>query len=709
MQRKFLSWLFILICTAFALAGLLSFFQFQRQSEARARDLMSNRLHDLMLLVRFSQDNMNHVMQINNESTLERTRAAAEIIRLNPDIINSEEAMQGLCNDLGADQLCVSNEKGVIVAAIPKSTLGFDLSAHEQSRPFMECIRTPGYELIQRPQSNAHSGQILQYAGVTRQDTPGIIQLGFKPQHEQMVRASANFEKLASKILGSDTGHIVAFRDGCMLNRNTLNIPSSTLLALPLNKVGETTLGGKDYATFAIEENGLRLVALTPWREISKISYKSLRYLLLSNIGLFALMFIVVWLLLRIYVLGGLQRINNSLRRITEGYTEERVNEKSTPEFTRLSTGINTMVESIQSFSEQKRERLQKELQLAGAIQNTVLPHTFPAFPERQEFDIYATCEQAHGVGGDFYDFFMPDSKHLSILLGDVTATGIPAALFMMRAISIIRELANDGLTPQQLLTKANKILCSEGANMRMSLFYGRLNVMTGDFRFVNAGTPQALLSHFGEEYEMLAMRSGAIVGAHTGATYTECRRTLKPGDRLFLYTHGVLAAADSDHTPFGAARLQEALKAEAPTIADVPRRIRAALRQYTGEMEQNNDITMLAVEFRGEWCCMAQCEVQASAPERLSNMLEQKLESVFAAPNSIIELQNSLRNICDVMPPDTHISANLRCNEQKALLTLTYNQPLFNPLILLPELPVDSTDYSTDNERSTLKLSKSL
>ena len=105
----------------------------------------------------------------------------------------------------------------------------------------------------------------------------------------------------------------------------------------------------------------------------------------------------------------------------------------------------------------------------------------------------------------------------------------------------------------------------------------------------------------------------------------------------------------------------------------------------------------------------MAQCEVQASAPERLSNMLEQKLESVFAAPNSIIELQNSLRNICDVMPLDTHISANLRCNEQKALLTLTYNQPLFNPLILLPELPVDSTDYSTDNERSTLKLSKSL
>lgn len=709
MQRKFLSWLFVLICTAFALAGLLSFLQFQRQSEARARDLMSNRLHDLMLLVRFTQDNMNHVAQINDESTLELTRAAAEIIRLNPTVIDSPEALQGLCNELGADQLCITNQDGMVIAGVPKSVLGFNLSKHEQSRPFMECIHTPGFELLQRPRNNALNGQVLQYAGVTRPDEPGVIQLGFKPQHEQTVRASADFEKLAGKILGSDAGHIVAFRDGRLLNRAALNIPTSTLLALPLDNVGEVTLGGKDYATYAIEENGMRLVALTPWREISKISYKSLRYLLLSNLGLFAFMFIVVWLLLRIYVLGGLRRINKSLRRITEGYTAERVDEKSTPEFTRLSTGINTMVDAIQAFGEQKRERLQKELQLAGAIQSTVLPHTFPAFPERNEFDIYATCDQAHSVGGDFYDFFMPDDKHLCFLLGDVSATGIPAALYMMRAISITRELANDGLTPQNLLTKANKRLCAEGADMRMSLFYGRLNISTGDLRFVNAGTPQALLSHNGGEYEMLSMRSGAIVGAHAGATYRECRRTLRPGNRLFLYTHGVLAAADADHIPFGALRLQEALRAEAPTVADVPRRVRAALRQYTGNLEQNNDITMLAIEFRGKWSCHAHCDITAAAPEKLILMLQQKLESVLAAPDSITELQHAVSEICKTLPAECSVNAMLRCNEQEARLTLTYNLPQFNPLILLPNLPLDRAVYSTDNEASRLKFSKAL
>lgn len=709
MQRKFLSWLFVLICAAFAVAGALSFLQFQRQSEARAKDLMSSRLRDLMLLVKFSQENMRHVVEINDESTLERTRAAAEIIRLNPAVLDSLEDLQGLCNDLGAAQICVSDKSGLVIAGAPKSVLGYNLAQHEQSRPFLECITSPGFEVIQRPQGNGLNGELIQYAGVTRPDEPGVIQLGFKAQHEQMVRESINFSKLADNILGKDAGHIIAFQEGRMLNKQALNLPTSILLSLPLNKVSEVTLGGTNYATYVIESNGMRLVALMPWREISKISFKSLRYLLLSNIGLFVFMFVIVWLLLRIYVLGGMRRINTALHRITEGYTEERVNEKSTPEFTRLSTGINAMVDAIQSYGEQKRERLQKELQLAGAIQSTVLPSTFPAFPDNPEFDIYATCDQAHSVGGDFYDFFMPDSKHLCFMLGDVAATGIPAALYMMRAISITRELANTGATPQNVLTKANKILCREGADMRLSLFYGRLNIITGDLRFVNAGTPQALRCHNGGQYEMLTMTSGAILGAHAEATYQECRVTLQPGDRLFLHTHGVLAAADVDLTPFGAVRLQEALQADAPTVADVPRRVRAALRQYTREMEQSNDITMLALEFRGKWSIHARKNVTADNPAPLTTMLQEKLESVFAAPDSITNLIKAVGDIMSVLPPETEVEAYLRCNEQEARLNLTYNQPQFNPLIVLPHLPLERVDFRSDNNSSTLKLRQSL
>ncbi|MBR3926577.1 MAG: SpoIIE family protein phosphatase [Akkermansia sp.] len=709
MQRKFLTWLLVLICSAFAVAGLLSFLQFQRQAESRAKALMSNRLYDLMLLIRFTQDNMRHVEQINDRSTLERTRAAARIISQNPAIIKDYELMQGLCNELGATQLCISNEEGTIVAGVPKNVVGFKLGDHEQSRYFLDCINEPGHELVQRPRNSALDGKLLQYAGVTRPDAPGVLQLGFAVQHEQSVREAIGLDTLIEQVMQGASEHVIAFRDGQLLNRGALNLPTSTLLSQPLNSVGEVSTGGVSYATYAIEENGIRLVSFMPWQEISKVSFKSLRYMLLSNMVLFLLMFVIVWWLLRIYVLSGLQRINNGLRRITEGYTEERIEEKSTPEFTRLSTGINAMVDSLQSYADQKREHLMKELHLAAAIQHTVLPSKFPAFPDRTDFDIYASCLQAQTVGGDFYDFFMPDDKHICFLLGDVSGTGIPAALFMMRAISIIRELANTGATPRELVTGTNKILCREGADMKLSLFYGRLNVSTGDLRFVNAGTPQALLCHVSGNYEMLAMHSGAVLGAYSGAAYSECRFHLQPGDRLFLYTQGVINATDSEHTPFGAARLQEALTRETSSVSETIRGIRAALQQFTGNMEQKSDITMLSLEYRGKWTINYHTSFTAGEPAAFEKTLQEKLESVFAAPDSITELQAAVTAILNVFAPDTRVHIQLRCNEQEARLTLTYNQPHFNPLIVLPHLPLDKITFLTSQESSTLKLRKSL
>ncbi len=710
MQRKFLSWLFVLICAAFVVAGGLSYLQFHRQAESRAKALMSNRLHDLMLLIRFTQENVKHMEQINDATTLERARALAEIIRLKPDIIDDQEALQGLCNDLGADQICVSDEKGVIIAGVPASVVGYDLNQHEQSRPFLRCIHNNGFELVQHPRTNGQSGQFIQYCGVSRPDSPGVVQLGFTLRHELTARDSVTFEKLARNILGDTSGYIVAFRDGQFMNRGALNLPASTILSIPLNTVQEIDIAGKSHATYAIEEDGMRLIAFMPMREINKISAKSLRYLLWSNIGLFVLMFVVVWFLLRRYVLSGLHRINYSLRRITEGYTEERVDVKDTPELTRLSTGINAMVDALQAFNEQKRERLNKELQLASAIQSTVLPNKFPAFPEQTAFDIYATSAQAHVVGGDFYDFFMPDSRHICFLLGDVVDSGIPAALFMMRAISVIRELANTGATPQELVTKANKTLCTGSSGMRLSLFYGRLNITTGDLRFVNAGTPQALRRSPGSDYEMLAMNSGALLGAHAGASYTECRMMLTPGDRLFLYTNGVLHATDGEHTHFGAARLQEALRAPAKNISDVPIQVRTALQQFTGNMEQQSDCTMLALEFRGKWRAHAEIATTAEQYELLLQPLQEKLESVFAAPDDITALQNTVKEIMLALPPTTQVELQLNCNEQEAQLFIHYNQPQLNPLTNLPNLPVDKATYSTDREKSsTLKLRKTL
>lgn len=710
MRLKFLSWLFLLICAAFAVAGMLAYTQFQRQAHDRATQIMSTRLSDLLELITYTQASMKHVMEINDASTLERARALAEIIRLDPSVLQSQEALQGLCNDLGCNELNITDEHGAVIASVPSSNKGYKMDGHEQSRPFMRCIAEPGFELSQRLPQGATDG-IRQYAGVSRLDQPGIVQLGIASRHEQTVRASSSFGKLAANFRLGKRGHIIAFRDGALLNQGQFSFPTADLLALPLDKPSSIDISDEEYFTYAVGKDGFRLVGLLPRSEMTEMSRQNLWRLLRSNVFLFIVEFILVWILLQRMVLSGLSRIVNSLRRITEGFKDERVDVKSCPEFLRLSTGINNMVDSLQNYAEQSKQRMQRELELARSIQSTVLPNEYPAFPNHPEFDIYATCTQAHELGGDFYDFFMPDSQHLCFLVGDISAQGVPAALFMMRAISTIRGIAFATRDVEELVKKANASLC-EGSTpgMRLSLFYGILHIASGQLNFVNAGKPQALLQHEKAEFERISMNSGPAMGYLPDASYTACTLTLEPGDRLFLYTDGVLEATNADNTPFDILRLQKALQQDAPAISDVPRNVYTALRTFTSESEPNRDITMLAFEYRGKKRNRASISFPAGEPGNMDTLLDEQLESVFAAPPAIQDIHSSLHCILGKLPPDCAIALNIRCDEEEAEISLHYGMPLFNPLVSLPHLPLDHTEFHADPATgSTLKLWKKL
>lgn len=709
MRIKFLSWLFLLICAAFAVAGILAYAQFQRQAQDRATQIMSTRLSDLLELITYTQASMKHVMEINDASTLERARALAEIIRLNPDILQSQEALQGLCNDLGAIELNVTDGQGIVIAAVPASNKGKDISSQELGRPFMQCIKEPGFELCQRPRNNGDD--IRQYTGVHRLDQPGLVLLGIAGQHEQTVRAGASFGKLAANFKLGRNGHIIAFREGSLLNREQLSFPTSDLLALPLDKASEVSIADAEYFTYAVSKDGFRLVGLIPRSEMTDMSRQNLWRLLRSNVFLFIVEFILVWILLQKLVLSGISRIDTSLRRITEGFKDERVNVKSCPEFLRLSTGINDMVDSLQTYAEQGRQRLQREMELARAIQSTILPNSFPAFPGHPEFDIYATCSQANEVGGDFYDFFMPDAQHLCFLVGDINATGVPAALFMMRAISTIRGMAFATRDVEELARKANTTLCEGNPpGMRLSLFYGILQVNSGTLRFFNAGKPQALIQHDKEEFERLAMNSGPAMGYLPDASYSACELELQPGDRLFFYTEGVLTATNADNTPFDILRLQQALQQQANLLSDLPANVYAALRAFSGDMGPNKDITMLAFEYKGKKRNSAKLSFTAGEPASMDNLLDEQLESVLAAPRDIQDLHSALHCILSQLPPDCAITLDMRCDEEEAEINLHYDIPRFNPLISLPHLPLDRTEFSAGPAAgSTLRIWKKL
>ena len=261
------------------------------------------------------------------------------------------------------------------------------------------------------------------------------------------------------------------------------------------------------------------------------------------------------------------------------------------------------MISYIRSFVQitAEKERIGAELNVATQIQADMLPRIFPAFPERKEFDIYATMDPAKEVGGDFYDFFLVDDDHLAVVIADVSGKGVPAALFMVIAKTLIKNHAQNKDTPGQVFTQTNEQLCEgNDAGLFVTAWMGVLEISTGKFVYVNAGHNPPLLRRNGGKFEWLKSRPGFVLAGMEGVRYRENEMELQPGDMLFLYTDGVTEATNANQELFGEDRLLEALNEQPrlPVSALLPK-IKKSIDHFVGEAEQFDDITMLSLNYR--------------------------------------------------------------------------------------------------------------
>lgn len=700
MRRIFLTWLVAVTCSVVALTLTAAYAHFIRHAEEQAGEMMDARLDDLMELIRHSEDSTRHVMEVNDAGNIQRARALAELLRLNPALLKDQEALQGVCNELGAAQLAVADERGMVQAAVPASHVGDSLADSDNTRAFLACIEDPDAELSLRPQLSSGEKEMVQYAGVHRRDARGVVMLGMLTAHEQELRANASFGKLAANYHLGERGRIVAIRDGLVLNPDTVPLSETELLGLPLEKTAELNLNNEAFIAYATEYKGFRLVGLLPLREIADRALKLLGTVLVSDAVLFLLVVAVAAVLLQVYVLRNLQRVNGSLRRIGGGDLTERVSVGGTPEMVRLSTDLNAMVDALQSYAEEKRRSMKEALDLARSMQMAAMPGKFPAFPHREEFDLYALCQPALTVGGDFYDFFLIDADHLGFLLGDSSENGIPAALYMMRCMSAVRATARTGATPAEVMAETNRMLTEmDAGRMHMSLFYGCLEISSGLLRYVNAGEPQLMLQPQGGSFAPVPLQSGMVLGVYDAARYTESTLHLQAGDRLFLYSAGVPKAADAENAPFGKERLAEALNAPAARISDVPLQVRSALRRFMQTAEQREDITMFALEFRGERRAFSSLSFRVAEAAGLDDMLEEQLQAVFASVTDIEDMKACAHSVLNAMEPDGTVKVSLSCTEREAELSFLYAGPRRNPMVGLPHLPVNDVRYSYGDE----------
>ena len=274
-----------------------------------------------------------------------------------------------------------------------------------------------------------------------------------------------------------------------------------------------------------------------------------------------------------------------------------------------LSQDVISLTEEIDDYTEKieaitaEKERIGVELGLATRIQANMLPNVFPAFPDRTEFDLYASMTPAKEVGGDFYDFFLIDDDHLGIVMADVSGKGVPAALFMMAGMILIHNTSKTAGSPAEALALTNNAICSRNREeMFVTAWLGILQISTGKLTASNAGHEYPALKNADGSFELLKDKHGFVIGGMENIRYKDYEVQLQPGAKLFLYTDGVPEATNTAQEMYGTDRMINALRSkENGTPKDVLDAVNQSVHDFVQEAEQFDDLTMLCLEYKGK------------------------------------------------------------------------------------------------------------
>ena len=299
--------------------------------------------------------------------------------------------------------------------------------------------------------------------------------------------------------------------------------------------------------------------------------------------------------------------LGDDVKTISSGNLDYRAKLYSNDEISDLATGFNNMASSLKTYINDltavtaEKERIGAELDIAKHIQASMLPCIFPAFPERSEIDIYATMEPAKEVGGDFYDFFMVDDTHLAIVMADVSGKGVPAALFMVIGKTLIKDHTTPGRDLGKVFTEVNQLLCeSNSEELFITAFEGVLDLVTGEFVYVNAGHEMPFICKAGGNFEPYKIRAAFVLAGMEGMKYRAGTMMLEPGDKIFQYTDGVTEATNVNNELYGMERLGTILnKVKNGTPHDILPAVKKDIDEFVGEAPQFDDITMLCLEYK--------------------------------------------------------------------------------------------------------------
>lgn len=589
--HTFQRWLLVCVVLAFFATSTFTYRIQSRLARSSAEELLLRNLEDVQHSIEKASD----------EELLAITRSIAEIIGKS----KKPSSIDALAKAFGVTEINVVDAEGIIILSNDDSYIGFDMDSGEQSREFLALLEGEK-EMVQLYQPMTLNPQISRkYAGVALADG-GFVQVGYDAAYFQSKIATevvdaAKFRRIGQTgciIICDERGMIVSDREGHEGQNIELIGYDSTRFYEPLI-CHQVEIYGEESLFMYAKTEGYFLVAVLPVHEAMFQRDASVYMLAFMEIIVFAALFVEVFFLIKKLVVRNIQKINTSLAQITGGNLDVTVDVRSNEEFASLSDDINHTVDTLRRYIDEAAARIDKELEFARQIQHSALPSVFPPYPNRKDFSIFASMDAAKEVGGDFYDFYLLGEKRLAFLVADVSGKGIPAAMFMMNAKSLIKGLVESGHPVDEAFTIANTRLCQNNeAGMFVTAWLGILDLQTGKLQYVNAGHNPPAIRKAGKSFELLKSRVNLVLAGMDGIRYRSAEMTLEPGDEIYLYTDGVTEAKNEQGKLYGEERLLLSLnEMEEMTVEERCMQVKKDVESFVGNAPQFDDMTMLCVK----------------------------------------------------------------------------------------------------------------
>ncbi len=584
--------------------------------------------------------------------------------------------LQALADTYDIAEINVVNADGIITESTG-DFVGYNMADGEQSAAFL-CLLSGETEYVQAYQPIAADPDISRkYAGVTLPEG-GFLQIGYDAEQVQEDLAYEVYNATKNRHIGEGgyvlivdaAGTIVSDRLGDVGKPLSVTGLTIDVDEMPEDKRFYADLYGEECACMYETDEGYSIIAVYPKSEAIFSRNLSIALTVEIEVIIFAILFVVLYFLIRRLVVQNIHGINASLAKITEGDLDVVLEDLPVEEFSVLSGDINTTVGTLKRYIDEAEHQNERELLFAEQVQYATLPNIFPPYPERDDLDLYAAMYTAKEVGGDFYDFSFVGKDRLAFLIADVSGKGIPAAMFMMRAKTLIMSLAESCQDAGEALTQANEILCENNdANMFVTVWLGILDLKTGMLEYANAGHNPPLIRGREGEFARLPIQAGFILAGLPGVTYQTESLQLGPDDLLFLYTDGITEATNADNELYEENRLLARLNATADQIsaAELCAQVREDVNAFVGDAPQFDDMTMLALRYRGTDPGWAELTVEATiknigmVTEFVDRQLEQAGCPAKAQSQIDVAIDELFGNIARYAYPDREGTATIR------------------------------------------------